>query len=173
MKKIKKQFEIVLGSQTDERKFELLKLLIELNKNELIENVITTILKDIECEKVDDVFEKIENEKVSKDIIIKSIKTVLKNIDRESENFECLIETISKSNFSDKVIHNLIADKIKNLLATDENDEILFALRIIDNLDINDSRKLQAVKTLIQDISESNFQDDDLEFIKKMKKEYK
>jgi len=166
-------FEIVIGSQTDERKFELLKLLIELNKNELIENVITTILKDIECEEVDDVFEKIENEKVSKDIIIKSIKTVLKNIERDSENFECLIETISKSSFSDKVIHNLIADKIKNLLATDENDEILFALRIIDNLEINDSKKLKAVKTLIQDINESNFQDDNLEFIKKMKNEYK
>ncbi|MEE9432311.1 MAG: hypothetical protein V3V16_14790, partial [Melioribacteraceae bacterium] len=165
-------FEIIISNQREERKFELLKLLIELNKSELIENVISTILKNIECAEIEDVFEKIENENVSKDIIIRSIKAVLRNMERESKNFECLIEILSKSSFSDKVIHNLIAEKIKNLLATGENDEIHFALRIIDNLDINDAKKLQAIKTLIQDINESNFQDDDLEFVKKMKNKY-
>ena len=171
-KNLVENFEIVIGNQSDERKFELLKLLIELNKNELIENIITTILKDIECEKLSDTFEKIQTENVNKDIVIKAIKTVLKSIDRENENFECLIETFSMSSFSDKVIHNLIAEKVKNLLATDDNNDILFALRIIDNLSIGDTRKLQAVKTLIQDINENNFQDDNLEFIKKMKTKY-
>jgi hypothetical protein len=168
-----KHFEEVISNQNDGRKFELLKLLMKLNKNLLIENIITAILKDIECEKIDEVFAKIETEKVSKDIIIKSIKSILKVIDREDANFECLIESFSKSSISDKVIHNSIAEKIKNMLARDENEEILFALRTMDNLEITDSRKLQAVKTLIQDINENNFKEDDLELIKKMKSKYK
>jgi len=167
-----KQFETIIEQQTVDRKFELLKLLIELNKSGLIENVISTILKGIECEKIETVFEKIENAKVSKDIIINSIKTVIRNIERGNENFECLIEAFSKSNFSDNVIYNLIAEKIKHLLATGENEEILFALKIVDNLAISDSRKLDAIKTLIRDINESDFQDDDLKFVKKMKKKY-
>jgi len=165
-------FETVIKQQADDKKIELLKLLNELNKYELVENIISTILKGIECEKLETVFEKIENAKVSKDIIIKSIKIVLRNIERESDNFECLIETFSKSKISDKVIHNLIAEKIKHLLATGENEEILFALRIVDNLNISDDRKLDAIKTLIRDINENDFQDDDLRFVKKMKKKH-
>ena len=165
-------FEIVIGNQSDERKFELLKLLIKLNKNELIENIITTILKEIKCEEIPNIFEKIQTENVNKDIVIKAIKAVLRSIDHKNENFECLIETFSTSSFSDKVIHNQIAEKVKNLLATNDNKNILFALRIIDNLRISDTKKLQAVKTLIQDINENNFQDDNLEFIRKMKTKY-
>jgi len=168
-----KHFEVIINNQSDERKFELLELLIRLNKNEIIENVITTILKNIDCDDLESVFDKIENTKVSKDIIIRSIKTVLRNIERESENFECLLENFSVSKFSDNVVHNLIAEKVKNLLATEDNDEILFALRIVDNLNFSDTRKLDAIKTLIRDINESDFQDDDLKFVKKMKKKYK
>lgn len=168
-----KYFEKVITIQTDNRKFELLKLLMKLSKNLLIENIITAILIDNECEKINEVFEKFETEKVSKDIIVKSIKSTLKVIDRDNVNFKCLIESFSKSRFSDKVIHNLIAEKIKNMLARDENEDILFALKTIDNLDISDPRKLQAVKTLIQDINENNFKEEELELIKKMKSKYK
>src|SRR5690606_23222354 len=108
-----------------------------------------------------------------KDIVIKSIKSTLKVIDREDANFECLIESFSTSDFTDKVIHNSIAEKIKNMLARDDSKEILFALKIMSNLEISDSRKLQAVKTLIQDINENNFEGESLELIKKMKSEYK
>ncbi len=165
-------FETIIEQQTYDKKFELLKLLNKLNKNELVENIISTILKDVGCDEIEYVFKRIQNAKVNKEIIIKSIKTVLKNIERESVNFECLIETLSKLKYSDNAIHNLIAEKIKNLLATEDSEEILFALKIIDNLDINDTHKLQAIKTLIQDINESNFQDKDLKFVKKMKKKY-
>lgn len=165
-------FEAIINIQSDERKFELLKLLIKLDKNELIENVISTIIRNIECDEIETVFEKIDNEKVSKEIVIKSIKTVLKDIERENGNFDCLIGFISKLSYSDNVIHNLIAEKIKNLLATDNNDDILFSLGIIDNLKISDTRKLSAIKTLIQDINESGFEDADLKFVKKMKKKY-
>ncbi|MBB4119826.1 hypothetical protein GGR32_002132 [Mesonia hippocampi] len=168
-----KDFEEVISKQSDSKKFDLLKLLMRLDKNVLIENIITAILKDIECDKINEVFEKIEEEKVSKDIVIKSIKSTLRGIDREDSNFECLIESFSKSSFSDKVIHNSIAEKIKNLLARDENEEILFALKVIGNLEISDSRKLQAIKTLIQDINEQNFEGEGLELIKQMKSEYK
>lgn len=168
-----KNFEEVISNQSDSKKFDLLKLLMRLDKNVLIENIITAIFKDIECDKINEVFEKIEAEKVSKDIVIKSIKSNLRGIDREDSNFECLIESFSKSSFSDKVIHNSIAEKIKNLLARDENEEILFALKIIGNLEISDSRKLQAIKTLIQDINEHNFEGEGLELIKQMKSEYK
>ncbi|MEY8021190.1 P-loop NTPase fold protein [Muriicola sp. SD30] len=168
-----KDFEKVISKQNDNRKFELLRLLMKLNKNLLIENIITAILTNIECEKIDEVFDKIEIEKVSKDIIIKSIKTTLKVIDREDANFECLIESFSKSIFSDKVIQNLIAEKIKNMLARDEKEEVIFALKTMDNLEISDSRKLQAVKTLILDINESNFKEEELKLIKKMKSKYK
>lgn len=168
-----KDFEEVLSNQNDNRKFDLLKLLMRLDKKLLIENIITAILKDIECEKINEIFEKIESEKVSKDIVIKSIKSTLKVIDREDGNFECLIESFSTSGFTDKVIHNSIAEKIKNMLARDDSKEILFALKIMSNLDISDSKKLQAVKTLIQDINENNFEGEDLELVKKMKSEYK
>ena len=67
---------------------------------------------------------------------------------------------------------NLIAEKIKNLLASGENEEILFALEVVDNLDINDARKLQAIKTLIQDINEGNFDDEEKKFIKNMKRKF-
>lgn len=168
-----KDFEEVLSNQNDNRKFDLLKLLMRLDKKLLIENIITAILKDIECEKINEVFEKIDSEKVSKDIVIKSIKSTLKVIDREDANFECLIESFSKTNFTDKVIHNSIAEKIKNMLARDESEEILFALKIMSNLEISDSRKLQAIKTLIQDINENNFEEEDLKLIKEMKSQYK
>ncbi len=171
-KMLTKHFEAIFEQQTDDRKFELLKLLNELNKNELIENVISNILLNIECDKIENAFQRIENAKVSKEIIIKSIKTVLRNIERESENFECLIETLLKLKYSDNVIHNLIAEKIKNLLATGESEEIFFALSIIDNLNISDSRKLDAIKTLIRDINESKFLGKELKFIKEMKKKY-
>ena len=39
-------------------------------------------------------------------------------------------------------------------------------------MDINDTKKLQAIKTLIQDINESDFEDEELKLIKKMKKKY-
>ncbi len=172
-KVLTKDFEEVISNQNDSKKFDLLKLLMRLDKNTLIENIITAILKDIECGKINEVFEKIEAEKVSKDIVIKSIKSTLKGIDREDSNFECLIESFSKSSFSDKVIHNSIAEKIKNMLARDENEEILFALKVMGNLEISDSRKLLAVKTLIQDINENNFEGEDIELIKKMKSKYK
>jgi hypothetical protein len=165
-------FESIINIQSDERKFELLNLLAKLNKNELIEDVLSTIIRNIECDKINTVFERIENEKVSKEIVIKSIKTVLKGIERENGNFDCLIEFISRLSYSDNAIYNLIAEKIKNLLATDNNDDILFSLRIIDNLKISDTRKLSAIKTLIQDINESGFEDEDLKFVKKMKKKY-
>lgn len=165
-------FEKIIEQQTDNKKFELLKLLNKLNKNELVGNIISTILNDVECDEIENVFERIENAKVNKEIIIKSIKTVLRDIERESENFECLIETFSKSELSDKVIHNLIAEKIKHLLASGESEEILFALKIVDNLNISDARKLDAIKTLIQDINEGDFQGDNLKFVKKMKKKY-
>ncbi len=172
-KVLTKDFEEVLSNQNDNRKFDLLKLLMRLDKKLLIENIITAILKDIECEKINEVFEKIESEKVSKDIVIKSIKTTLKNIDREDANFECLIESFSKSIFTDKVIHNSIAEKIKNMLARDDSEEILFALKIMSNLEITDSKKLQAIKTLIQDINENKFEQEDLKLIKEMKSQNK
>ena len=141
-----------------------------MNKNEIIESVITTILKNINCDELDSVFDKIENSEVSKDVIIKSFKSVLRSIERKNENFECLIKRLSNEKFSDSMIHNLIAEKIKPLLASGEKEAILLALKIIENIDISDKLKLDVIKTLIQDINENDFQDDYLEFVKKMKK---
>jgi len=165
-------FETVIEQQTNDKIIELLKLLNELKKNDIVENIISAILKNIKCDEIENLFKKIENAEVSRDIIIKSIKTVLRNIEREDKNFDCLIENFSKSKYSDNVIYNLIAEKIKHLLATREIEKILFALRIVDNLNISDVRKLDAIKTLIRDINESDFQDDDLKFVKKMKNKY-
>lgn len=165
-------FDNVIDKQNEARKFELLKFLNELNKVEIIEKIISSILQNTECGGIDDIIQSIENIGVNRDVVIKSYKAVLRSVDSERENYKCLIEALSNSEYTDDVIHNLIAEKVKNLLATREKDEILFALRVIENLDIKDSRKLQGVKTLIQDINENVFESDELKFIKKMKKKH-
>lgn len=106
---------------------------------------------------------------VGKDIVIKAIKTTIRGIDRESTNFKCLLESFANSSFSDKVIYNLIAEKIKNLLASGESEEIIFALRTYKSLAITDAKKSRAIKTLIQDINEDQFTGESLTFVKEMK----
>ena len=165
-------FEDVITTQNNEKKLELLKLFNLLNKHKIIENIIYNKIIDIECDDIDEFFNYLQTNKVKKSIIIKSIKTILKNTDRETTNFKCIIEYISKSKFADNATKNIIAEKIKNQLASANNTEIIFALSILENLTVTDSKKLNAINTLIQDINETNFSDSDKSFVKKMKKKY-
>ncbi len=166
-------FEAVINSLSDDKKFEIIELLKVLGKNDLIKGVITIIITNMSCNEIEYVFERLNNKKIDEDIIRKSIKMVLRNIDKNDENFECLLEFLSTNKISDNVIHNLIAEKVKNLLASGENDEVLFALKILDKIKVSDARKLNAIKTLVQDINEDDFTGNDLKFVRKMKKKYK
>lgn len=166
-------FETIVASQNEKRKFELLNLFFKLEKKELVEDILFNMLRSIGCFDVERIFNEIESKNISKEIVVKSLKILLKDIECKDSNFECLIEYISKLNYLDNVTHNLIAEKIKNILAVNNNDGILFSLGVLDRLNISDTRKLSAIKTLVQDINENGFANEDLKFVRKMKEKYK
>lgn len=165
--------EKVISNQSEERKFELLKLLNTLKKEDLILNIISSILRDVKCNIIQETFDKIQDAEIDKKLINKSIKSVLNEIKREKPNFDCLIKFLSNFSDRDNVVDNLIAEKVKNLLATANNDEILFAVQILENIKITATRKLNAIKAFIQDLDERKFEGKDLKKIKKIKKKYK
>lgn len=166
-------FQEVINKMPNDKKLEIIDVLNTLGENEIIEIIINETIEEIDCDKLEKIFEKLNEADISKEIIRKSIKTVLQNIEKDDENFTCFIEFLSEDSISDSVIHNLLAEKVKNLIVSKDKDEILFALKIIDKIKISDSRKLNAVKTLIQDIDKEIFDEDELKILKKLEKKLK
>lgn len=166
-------FEKVVNGMSNDKKLDIIGVLNSLGKNEIIEIIINETFEGIDCEELNNIFEKLNETEISKETIRKSIKTVLRNIEKDDDNFTCFIQFISENTIFDSVIHNLLAEKVKHLIVSDNKDEILFALGIIDKIKISDSRKLRAIKTLIQDINKEIFEDDELKILKKLEKKLK
>lgn len=163
-------FRTVVSELATSEQLDIIGVLKKLKDDELIENVINETFEEIECDELDKIFDKLNEAEISKETIRRSIKTLLRKIEKDDENFTCVIEFLTGNSISDGVIQNLVAEKVKHLIVSDNKDEILFALKIIDKIQISDSRKSNALKTLIQDINKEIFDEDELKVLKKLEK---
>lgn len=166
-------FEKVVNGMSNDKKLDIIGVLNTLGENEIIEIIINETFEEIDCDELNEIFEKLNEAEISKETIRKSIKTVLRKIEKDDDNFTCFIEFLSENSISDSIIQNLLAEKVKHLIVSDNKEEILFALRIIDKIQIGDSRKSDAIKTLIQDINKEILDEDELKILKRIEKKLK
>ncbi len=159
----------------DNKKIVIIELLPKLNIDKIKqEDIIVTFIQNADCERLPIIMKNLIDTKIGKDVVANAVNRVLEKIENDKGNFRCLLEYLSNSEISNGKTYNLIAGKIKSLLASSNSDEILFAIKILGNLKVGDieESKLEAIKVLLQDIDESKFNDDDKNLIKKIKEIY-
>jgi len=149
---------LIVGFST-EQKINIIDLLKNLDDSELIDGIVLQIIEETDCEKLNVVMEKFISANIGKDSIRRSIKAVLKDLGRESDKFRCFILHVALNEVSDGVIHNMLAEKIKHLIISEEEEEVLFALEVLKSLKITDTRKEKAIKALIQDIDVEKYRE--------------
>ncbi len=167
-------FKTEVNKLSSDVKLDIIGVLNKLGASEIIEVIINETLDEADYDELVEVFNKLREAEISQEAIRKSIKIVLKELDKNDYNFTGLIEFLSTESISDNVIHNLIAEKIKHLLVSHNKEDILFAIKTIDKIKISDSRKKEAIRILIQDINKETFtEEDDLKLLNRVEKKLK
>ena len=164
----------VVSELAGDEKINTIRVIRLLGDNDLMEVVLYEIFVELECEKLEEVLNQLIQAEIPMDAIKKGIKKTIRELERDDVNYNCLIEFFSRSNLSDGVIQNLLAEKIKPLLVSDSKDDILFALEVTDRLSISDSRKKNAIRVLIKDINRKSFTDkEEMRLLKRVERKIK
>lgn len=166
---VNQRFDYVLNNLSVREKILIFDIIQKNRPEDYLCSVISDIFDNDDSKEFELAFDKLDDFKINKTIIKKGVKNALLDVKRESEKFYVVIAYITEHLLLDQSIHNVVAEKIKPLLVSPESDEYLFALRILDRLSISDKSKLNAISTLIDDLSSNEFKDDDLKLLESVK----
>jgi len=151
-------------------KLNVIKIIKDIDDNLLRESVDEIILNS-ECANLQEVINKFNSYKISKNIIKNSVKTILDNLSKESNEarFKCFLEFVVNNELADKNITSIIINKVRPLLGA-TNEEIAFSLKIIDKLKDIDDKKKKMIKTILEGLDDNDFDGEEKKLLEEVKK---
>jgi len=151
-------------------KLNIIKIIKSVDSNLLKESV-NEIILNFECANLQEVLNKFNTYKISKNIIKNSIKTILESLSKESDEarFKCFLEFVINNDLIDENITNTIINKVRPLLGA-TNEEIIFSLKIINKLENIDDKKRSMIKTILEGLDGGDFDDDGKKLLTEVKK---
>ena len=112
-------------------------------------------------------------EKVEIIVIKKALKNRLNKFTTDDEEYVCYIEYLLDNNKIlklSKEFIGLIILKVKPLLASDKKEKQAYALGLLSKIEEIPQKKKNIVKTLLDDINDKNFSEEEKKVLEKVKK---
>lgn len=127
----------------------------------LLKESLDEIMLSSECINLQEALIKFNYYKIGKNIIKKSVKTILDDLSKETDEmrFKCFLEFVVNNGLVDKEITSIIINKVRPLLGA-TNKEIIFSLNIIDKLNDIDDKKKNMIKTILDGLDDNDFDDE-------------
>ena len=169
---IKTELEDIIRKLAINKKLDMIKIIKEIDKS-LLKECIEEIITKTEINDLENVLIKLHNANIWDSLIKNGIKTILNNDSPIDENSKSLINFIIQHKLVDETISNTLASKIKPLLISLNKDDLLFALKVLSEIDIHDAEKRKMIKWLLSDININEFDDNEKQLYEIVRKKEK
>jgi len=153
----------------------LFDVISSLKRNELLKQVINKILLQTPCENIGDVIIELINKKTDIKMVIESLQTRIEQLNVEDNNQHriCLEKILGVKEIVDEKLSEEAIDKIKPLLASNNKEKQLFALNLLDNLQIIPETRKGLLKELLNALNYEGWQNEEKELLNKIKNRLK
>ncbi len=162
-------FKNTIKEIPENNKFKVIDILQEIKEDDFVEEIITERLKGFDCGNLGNIFNYLEEKKISKKIIKKSIKSILSTLNGYEPQFGCFVNIIIEHNLTNKQVNEIIRQKVKVLLNDPKKEKRIFALKVILKLDISDKEKMEPLMILINDMNTEDFSEEEIKLLNKVK----
>jgi hypothetical protein len=152
----------------------LFDVILGLRNKELSRRVVAKIVLQIPCGDIENILRDLShkaNIKMIKEAVQAKVNQL--NIENNNQDRECLGKVINTEEVIDETISKKIIDKLRPLLAGNNKEEQVFALKCIENLQEVPQSKKKLLKALVQEIKEEEWQEEEKEILFEIKKRLK
>jgi len=164
--------KITLMNNTQEL-LDLLDIILELRNKALTQQVITRVVLQTPYENVKNILKNLlTNKRVNDEIVRQAFEARIDQLDIEknAQHRNYLFQFIDLKEIINEKLSEKIIDKLRPLLASNNKENQLFALKCLDNLENLPRSKKDLLKALLREIKTDKWQDEEKDLLDKINK---